>query len=206
MIENEQFLNICKRLQAIHGALMLEKDNKSGEPKMIKQIEVIQGDITQLLVDAIVNAAKNSLLGGSGVDGAIHHAAGPELLMECRLLNGCATGEAKITKGYKLRAKWVIHTVGPVWRGGNQGESEMLAQCYRHSLALAEQYQIKTIAFPAISTGVYGFPMEGASKIAVAEVNKFLHSHNSLEQVFLVCFSQAAYECYLKAMQEFTET
>ncbi|MBE9086667.1 O-acetyl-ADP-ribose deacetylase [Tolypothrix sp. LEGE 11397] len=173
---------------------------------MMKQMSVFQGDITQLPVDAIVNAAKNSLLGGGGVDGAIHRAAGPELLDECRQLHGCATGEAKITQGYKLKAKWVIHTVGPVWRGGNQGEDEMLARCYRNSLTLAEQYQIKTIAFPAISTGVYGFPLERASKIAIAEVNKFLNSHHSIEQVIFVCFSQSAYDCYIKGVQEVVES
>lgn len=173
---------------------------------MQDRIAVIQGDITQQRVDAIVNAANNSLLGGGGVDGAIHDAAGPELLEECRKLNGCATGEAKITKGYKLPAKWVIHTVGPIWRGGNQGEDELLASCYRNCLAIAEQYQIKTIAFSAISTGVYGFPVERAAQIAVREIQRFLESNNSLEQVILVCFSQRAYDCYLKAVQEISET
>ncbi|MBD2198663.1 O-acetyl-ADP-ribose deacetylase [Calothrix anomala FACHB-343] len=171
---------------------------------MSQQTSVIQGDITQLPVDAIVNAAKNSLLGGGGVDGAIHRAAGPELLAECRLLNGCATGEAKITKGYQLPAKWVIHTVGPVWYGGDRGEDETLGRCYRNSLTLAAQYQIKTIAFPAISTGVYGFPLERACKIAISEVNKFLHSHKSIEQVIFVCFGQSAYDCYLKVIRELT--
>jgi O-acetyl-ADP-ribose deacetylase (regulator of RNase III) len=189
------------RLQIIYTEF-----DKNDEPKMTQKTSVIQGDITQLQVDAIVNAAKNSLLGGGGVDGAIHFAAGPELLAECRLLDGCATGEARITKGYKLPAKWVIHTVGPVWKGGSYGEDELLASCYRHSLALAEEYQIKAIAFPAISTGVYGFPVERASKIAMNEVNKFLHSHNSLEQVIFVCFGQDTYNCYLRLMQEFTES
>lgn len=173
---------------------------------MQDRIAVIQGDITQQRVDAIVNAANNSLLGGGGVDGAIHDAAGPELLEECRKLNGCATGEAKITKGYKLPAKWVIHTVGPIWRGGNQGEDELLASCYRNCLAIAEQYQIKTIAFSAISTGVYGFPVERAAQIAVREIQRFLESNNSLEQVILVCFSQRAYDCNLWAVQEISET
>lgn len=172
----------------------------------MKQIEIIQGDITHLQVDAIVNAANSSLLGGGGVDGAIHRAAGKELLAECRQLRGCATGEAKITKGYNLPAKWVIHTVGPVWEGGNYGEDELLASCYHHSLALAAQYQIKTIAFPAISTGVYGFPMERACKIAIAEVKKFFQQPNSLEQVIFVCFGQNAYDLYTKALQEVTET
>ncbi|GBE95534.1 O-acetyl-ADP-ribose deacetylase [Nostoc cycadae] len=169
-------------------------------------IEINQGDITQLSVDAIVNAANSSLLGGGGVDGAIHRAAGPELLAECRELRGCATGEAKITKGYNLPAKWVIHTVGPVWKGGNYGEDELLASCYRHSLALAEQYQVKTIAFPAISTGVYNFPMERACKIAITEVKKFLLQTSSLEQVIFVCFGQTAFDLYSKTMQEVTET
>lgn len=170
------------------------------------QIEVVQGDITQLKVDAIVNAANSSLLGGGGVDGAIHRAAGRELLEECRKLNGCETGEAKITKGYNLPAKWVIHTVGPVWESGNHGEDELLASCYRQSLALAEEYKIQTIAFPAISTGVYRFPIERASKIAVSEVNKFLHSDRSIKQVIFVCFGQATYDSYLQVMQEITQS
>ncbi|MBD2594432.1 O-acetyl-ADP-ribose deacetylase [Nostoc sp. MBR 210] len=169
-------------------------------------IEIIQGDITQLSVDAIVNAANSSLLGGGGVDGAIHRAAGKELLAECRELRGCKTGEAKITKGYNLPAKWVIHTVGPVWKGGNYGEDELLASCYSNSLALAAQYQVKTIAFPAISTGVYGFPMEPACKIAIATVKKFFSQSNSLEQVIFVCFGQSAFDLYTKTMQEFAET
>jgi O-acetyl-ADP-ribose deacetylase (regulator of RNase III) len=166
---------------------------------------VIQDDITQLQVDAIVNAANNTLLGGGGVDGAIHRAAGPELLEECRKLHGCDTGQAKITKGYQLTAKWVIHTVGPVWEGGDSGEDELLAQCYRNSLALAVQNGIKTIAFPAISTGAYGFPLYRATKIAVSEVNKFLQSNDSLEQAIFVCFGQNAYNCYLQVMQEITQ-
>ncbi len=173
---------------------------------MNKQTSVIQGDITQLQVDAIVNAANEQLMPGGGVCGAIHRAAGAVLWEECRQLKGCKTGEAKITKGYNLPAQWVIHTVGPVWEGGSYGEDELLASCYRRSLALAEKNQIKTIAFPAISTGVFGFPMERASKIAVAEVNKFLHSHNSVEQVIFVCFGQNAYDCYLRLMPEITES
>lgn len=172
---------------------------------MENRASVIQDDITQLQVDAIVNAANNSLLGGGGVDGAIHRAAGPELLEECRKLHGCDTGQAKITKGYHLTAKWVIHTVGPVWEGGNSGEDELLAQCYRNSLALAVQNGIKTIAFPAISTGAYGFPLHRATKIAVSEVNKFLQGNDSLEQVIFVCFGQNAYNSYLQVMQEITQ-
>ena len=172
---------------------------------MSQRISVIIGDITQQKVDAIVNAANNSLLGGGGVDGAIHRAAGPELLKECRQLQGCATGEAKITKGYNLPAKWVIHTVGPVWRSGRQGEDELLARCYRNSLALTLEYQIQTIAFPAISTGAYGFPVERAARIAVNEIQQFLDA-NHLEQVILVCFSQNAGDHYLSALQQIAKT
>lgn len=160
------------------------------------RIRIIQGDITEQAVDAIVNAANNSLLGGGGVDGAIHRAAGPGLLEECRRLNGCSTGAAKITKGYNLPAQWVIHTVGPVWRGGNNGEDRLLASCYRSSLQLAQQYGIKTIAFPSISTGAYRFPVERAAKIAVAEIREFLKSNSMPESVLIVCFDAATYRCY----------
>ncbi|MGI2908369.1 O-acetyl-ADP-ribose deacetylase [Tolypothrix sp. VBCCA 56010] len=170
------------------------------------QIEVVQGDITQLKVDVIVNAANEELMPGGGVCGAIHRAAGAGLWEECRKLGGCETGEAKITKGYNLLAKWVIHTVGPVWESGNYGEDELLASCYRQSLALAEEYKIESIAFPAISTGVYRFPLERASKIAVSEVNKFLESDRFIKRVIFVCFGQTAYDSYLKAMQEITQS
>ena len=160
------------------------------------RIAIVQGDITKLQVDAIVNAANNALLGGGGVDGAIHRAAGPGLLEECRTLGGCETGQAKITRGHNLPAKWVIHTVGPVWQGGEQGEDELLAKCYRNSLALAQQYSLKTIAFPAISTGVYAFPGERATRIAVTQVRRFLEGDASLEKVVLVSFSYQAYQCY----------
>ena len=166
------------------------------------RIAVVQGDITRQGVDAIVNAANTSLLGGGGVDGAIHRAAGPQLLEECRGLGGCATGDAKITPGYNLPARWVIHTVGPVWHGGDQNEDELLASCYRKSLALAEQHSIRTIAFPAISTGVYGFPKERATRIAVTEVKNFLERNSTMEKVMLVCFSEGDYQCYLDAVQE----
>lgn len=167
---------------------------------MIDRIGVIQGDITKLEVDAIVNAANNSLLGGGGVDGAIHRGAGPELLEDCRKLNGCPTGQAKITKGYNLPAKWVIHTVGPVWRGGDSNEDELLAMCYRNSLSIAEDYGIKTIAFPSISTGVYHFPIKRASKIAFREVKEFLKRNNTIEKVIFVCFSKNDYDCYLNVI------
>lgn len=168
---------------------------------MHERINVILGDITQQNVDAIVNAANNTLLGGGGVDGAIHRAAGSGLLAECRQLKGCLTGEAKITKGYKLPAKWVIHTVGPVWRGGNNKEDQLLAQCYRSCLSLTAQYQIQTIAFPAISTGIYGFPVERAAKIAINEVQAFLDGDRSLAQAIFVCFSENAIAHYLNALK-----
>lgn len=169
---------------------------------MLERIAVVEGDITRQNVDAIVNAANSSLLGGGGVDGAIHRAAGPRLLEECRKLNGCPTGEAKITGGHNLLAKHVIHTVGPIWRGGNAHEDDLLARCYRNSLALAVQNGLRTIAFPSISTGVYGFPIERASKIALSEVKTFLEKDTTLERVIFVCFGQRDYERYLDVLKE----
>ena len=168
------------------------------------RITAIAGDITQQHVDAIVNAANTTLLGGGGVDGAIHRAAGPELLAECRALGGCATGQAKITRGYKLPVKWVIHTVGPVWQDGSQGEDELLASCYRSCFALVEKHEIRTVAFPAISTGVYAFPKERAARIAVRESKIFLERNQSVEKVILVCFGVGALEIYKTALREIT--
>ena len=165
------------------------------------EIRVIKGDITQLQVDAIVNAANNSLLGGGGVDGAIHHAAGPELLDECRTLRGCANGDAKITKGYRLPAKYVIHTVGPVWSGGGYKERELLASCYRRSLEIAAEHKLKSIAFPNISTGVYHFPKKEASNIAVAEVKKFMKRSGLPEEIIFCCFDDENYSLYREALQ-----
>lgn len=164
---------------------------------MNSRIEIVHGDITKLKVDAIVNAANNSLLGGGGVDGAIHRAAGPKLYEECKTLNGCATGEAKITKGYNLPAKFIIHTVGPVWRGGGNNENNLLENCYRNSLELAVINNIRTIAFPSISTGVYGFPFINASTIALSTIKNFLESNNSIEKIIFVCFSQNDYDLFL---------
>lgn len=164
------------------------------------KIEAIQGDITKQQVDAIVNAANESLLGGGGVDGAIHKAAGPGLLEECRGLNGCPTGEARITDGYRLAAGQVIHTVGPVWQGGEAGEPDLLAACYRNSLALAESHELESIAFPAISTGAYGFPPEAAAQIAVDTVRA--HHADNLKLVRFVCFDEGARDIYARLLDD----
>ncbi|GAK56465.1 Appr-1-p processing protein [Candidatus Vecturithrix granuli] len=167
-----------------------------------ERIEIIDDDITRQPVHAIVNAANSSLLGGGGVDGAIHRAAGPQLLAECRTLGGCPTGQARITKGYNLPAKYVIHTVGPVWEGGDQNEDRLLENCYRNALKLAVEHDIRTIAFPSISTGIYGFPIERASRIAAKTVKAILEQEQRIEKVFFVCFGQHDYQVYQEAVKE----
>ena len=165
------------------------------------KLEIITGDITEQDVDAIVNAANCSLLGGGGVDGAIHRAAGPELLAECRTLHGCETGKAKITKGYRLKARYVIHTPGPVWHGGGHGEEALLASCYRSCMALAAENGCKTVDFPSISTGVYHFPLEKASKIAVDTITACLEEYPAIERVRMVCFNQHTQRFYQAALE-----
>jgi O-acetyl-ADP-ribose deacetylase (regulator of RNase III) len=172
---------------------------------MRDKIEVIEGDITLQDVDAIVNAANNSLLGGGGVDGAIHRAAGPQLLEECRTIGGCETGDVKLTRGYDLPARWVIHTVGPVWEGGKHKEDELLARCYRNSLALAEKQGIRTIAFPSISTGAYGFPLERAARIAVYEIFTMLRQTDAIDKVLIVCYNNETYRAYSEALASFNK-
>ena len=161
---------------------------------MDNKIEIIKGDITKQQVDAIVNAANTSLLGGGGADGAIHRAAGPKLLEKCRKLGGCQTGKAKITNGYNLSAKYIIHTVGPVWQGGFNNEEELLADCYKNSLMVAVENKITSIAFPMISTGAYGFPFKRAGRIAIDTINEFLGKDNSIKKVLLICYSEIDYK------------
>ncbi|MBT3209391.1 MAG: O-acetyl-ADP-ribose deacetylase [Bacteroidetes bacterium] len=168
----------------------------------MKKIELFGGDITKLKVDAIVNAANTSLLGGGGVDGAIHRAAGKELLDECKTLNGCHTGEAKLTKGYNIPAKFVVHTVGPVWYGGKNNETEQLANCYKNSLAIAEENEISTIAFPNISTGVYKFPKEKAAQLAISTVKNFLKNSDKIEKVIFAVFDDENYSLYQRYLND----
>jgi len=164
-------------------------------------LRAIQADITTLAVDAIVNAANSSLLGGGGVDGAIHRAAGPDLVHECRLLHGCKVGDAKLTKGYRLPARFIIHTVGPVWRGGDQGEPQLLASCYRRSLQIAAEKGLQSVAFPGISTGIYGYPADAAAIVAVDAVRSGLHEFGSVQEVVFCCFSNSALEVYQGLLQ-----
>jgi O-acetyl-ADP-ribose deacetylase (regulator of RNase III) len=175
------------------------------EPAWAARLVIMQGDITHRRVDAIVNAANNSLLGGGGVDGAIHAAAGPELLEECRGLGWCSTGSAKLTKGYRLPAKYVIHAIGPAWAGGDNREDDLLARCYRSCLALVEEHGIRSVAFPAISTGAFRFPVERACRIALAEIKRFLEHNTTVERVSIVCIDRRVIDCYMVAFRELAE-
>jgi O-acetyl-ADP-ribose deacetylase len=168
---------------------------------MLDKIHILKADSTTLAVDAIVNAANNSLLGGGGVDGAIHRAAGPELLAECRLLGGCKTGQAKITRGYRLPAQYVIHTVGPVWNGGDHNEPELLATCYRSCFEIARKHELHSLAFPAISCGIYGYPIEQATEIAVRETVSKLENNSAIESVIFACFGDQVYSAYQQILQ-----
>lgn len=168
----------------------------------MERLTVVKGDIVRAKTEAIVNAANTSLLGGGGVDGAIHKAAGPQLLAECELLKGCKTGEAKMTSGYKLTAKYVIHTPGPIWRGGGEGEATLLANCYRNSLALAEENEIKSISFPSISTGVYRYPVSQAAEVALSTIWSYLQEHEAIERVTMVLYDDQTYRIYKDTLQK----
>lgn len=170
---------------------------------IINRIEICIANITTLNVDAIVNAANSSLLGGGGVDGAIHRAAGPDLVLECRMLHGCKTGHAKITKGYKLPARFIIHTVGPVWQDGNHNESQYLADCYKNSFLLGAKNQCETLAFPAISTGIYRFPAQKAAQIAITTIGNLLKEHDTPQKVIFCCFSQEAANLHEDALRDY---
>jgi len=182
---------------------MKEGTIRKRRDKAMERFSIIKGDIVRMKTQAIVNAANTSLLGGGGVDGAIHRAAGGELLRECETLGGCKTGEAKITSGYRLKAEYVIHTPGPIWRGGKWNERELLANCYRNSLRLAKENAITSISFPSISTGVYHFPIEDAARIAISEILFFLKENPDFEQVIFVCFDDKTYKIYEKVYKEF---
>ena len=182
-------------------AIIKHCNNHERNSAMEKRVRIVAGDITREEVDAIVNAANTSLLGGGGVDGAIHRAAGPELLEETRTIGGCPTGEARSSKGYRLPSKWIIHTVGPIWQGGNKNEENLLAGCYKNCLQEAVRLGAKTIAFPSISTGAYGFPLDRATEIAFAETKKFLETDNSMRKIIFVCFSERVREIYEAAFE-----
>ena len=177
-----------------------QKGSLNGSAKVETRVEIVQGDICRQEVDAVVNAANTSLLGGGGVDGAIHRAAGPELLEETNKIGGCPTGEARASKGYRLPAKWVIHTVGPVWQGGRKNEEDLLAGCYRNSFKVAIGLGVKTIAFPSISTGAYGFPLERATEIALRETKSVLKRDQTMNKVVFVCFGEKAYHIYQEVL------
>lgn len=178
------------------------EERRDVPPRIRSRVLVVRGDITEQHVDAIVNAANATLLGGGGVDGAIHRAAGPELLAECRAIGGCRTGDAVITRGYRLPATYVIHTVGPIWQGGNSGEAELLASCYRSSLRLAAEHGVRTLAFPSISTGAYGYPVSQAARIATRAVVEYLQANGTIDEVRFVCFDQRTFDAYDHALSE----